>query len=203
MAAKKKLPAKKKPALRKKTSSAAKKPAPRRAAKPAASAKKSSAGKAAGKKTSRPTLKSKRPAPRRQPASRTKAKAKAKVPRAPKAALPAAPEALALAKTIAGVALEKKGLEVLVLDTRARAASVGYDYVVLASGESDRQLTAIHEGVEELLKPQGKRAASVEASPDWVCVTYDAGVVAHFLTTDRRSLMNFEELWHDAPRVQA
>lgn len=210
MAAKKKLPAKKKSAPGKKSVSAAKKPF-RRAAKPAAAAKKSSAGKSpagkktaaksAGKKTSRPTLKSKRPAPRRQTASRTKTKAK--VVRAPKSTLPAAPEALALANVIAGVALEKKGLDVLVLDTRARAASVGYDYVVLASGESDRQLTAIHEGVEELLKPQGKRSASVEASPDWVCVTYDVGVVAHFLTTDRRSLMNFEELWHDAPRVQA
>ena len=35
-------------------------------------------------------------------------------------------------------------------------------------------------------EPQGKRAASVEASPDWVCVNYDEGVVAHFFTPDRR-----------------
>lgn len=89
----------------------------------------------------------------------------------------------------------------LIIDTRARSSSVGYDYVVLASGESDRQLSAIHEGVDALLKPQGKRASSVEASPDWVCVNYDEGVVAHFFTPDRRDQMDLEDMWKDAPRV--
>jgi ribosome-associated protein len=139
--------------------------------------------------------KSKRPAPKRKPA------AGARAPKAPKAALAAAPEALALARSIAHVAHEKKAENVLIIDTRARASSVGYDYVVLASGESDRQLTAIHEGVEELLKPQGKRAASVEASPDWVCVNYDVGVLAHFFTPDKRDTMDLEGMWKDAPRV--
>lgn len=118
-----------------------------------------------------------------------------------KRALPEAPLALALAKSIAQVAVEKKADDVLIIDVRAQSAAVGYDYVVLASGESDRQLTAIHEGVESLLKPQGKRAASVEASPDWVCVNYDEGVVAHFFTPDKRDVMNLEGLWSEAPRV--
>lgn len=156
-------------------------------------------GKSGGKKVGgkRPVRKTKRPS------SARKAPARAKAPRAPKVEAAAAPEALALARTIAAVASEKKADDILIIDCRSRSSSVGYDYVVLASGESDRQLAAIHEGVEQLLKPQGKLAASVEASPDWVCVTYDQGVVAHFFTPDKREMMDLEGLWKDASRVSA
>lgn len=195
MAAKKKTPAKKSPAkkpLKKKV--VAKKAAP---AKKGASSKKTSAKKVTGKKPARVVRKSKRPAPKRKAPAAKKALKKV----APKVAVAEAPEALALARTIAAVAHEKKASDVLIIDTRAKASSVGYEYVVLASGDSDRQLSAIHEGVEDLLKPQGKRPASVEASPDWVCVNYDQGVVAHFFTPDRREQTDFEGMWKDAPRV--
>ena len=203
MAAKKKTPAKKKPAFKKKP---AQKPA-RKAASGKPSGKKSFGKKTASKSGSKVTRgkgdkravrTSKRPSPRRKVAARKPAKvSRAKVVIAP------APEALALARSIAAVAADKKAEHVLIVDVRAHSASVGYDYVVLASGESDRQLSAIHEGVDELLKPQGKRAAAVEASADWVCVTYDEGVIAHFFTPDRRELMDLEGLWKDAPRVSA
>jgi ribosome-associated protein len=98
------------------------------------------------------------------------------------------------------VALDKKATQVLILDTREHSSSVGYDYVVLATGESDRQIAAIAEGVDAVLKPQGKRASSVEASPDWVCVVYDDGVMAHFLTPDAREARDIEGMWKDAPR---
>jgi ribosome silencing factor RsfS/YbeB/iojap len=185
---------------------AKKKPAPKNAP-----AKKAAAKKAAAKSASRPAVKAaaRKPSRRAPPRSKQRmakrpaprAKPKVAKPRVAKPALPEAPEALSLARTIAGVAVEKKAADVMIIDTRARAPSVGYDYVVLASGESDRQLAAIHEGVDELLKPKGKRAASVEASPDWVCVTWDDGVVAHLFTPDRRELMDLEGLWRDAPRV--
>ena len=195
MAAKKKTPAKKKPAFKKKP---AQKPA-RKAAAGKSSSKKSTGKKSFGKKAvgkgKRPARTSKRPSPSRKLGTKkgTAKPAKTKVHDAP--------EALALARSIASVATDKKAERVMIIDVRARAAAVGYDYVVLASGESDRQLSAIHEGVDELLKPQGRRAAAVEASADWVCVTYDEGVVAHFFTPDRRELMDLEDLWSDAPRV--
>lgn len=205
MAAKKKTPAKK-PAPKKKSAparkaTANKASAKKTAAKKSAPAKKSAAKKSGAKKTAakrRPARTSKRPS-----ASRKVAAKKLKVARAPKPKLnlPEAPEALALARSIAEVAHEKKAENVVIIDTRARSSAVGYDYIVLASGESDRQLSAIHEGVDEILKPQNKRPAAVEASADWVCVTYDEGVVAHFFTPDRRELMDLEDLWKDAPRV--
>ena len=201
MAAKKKSPAKKKPALRKKSAAKpARKAAPKATGKKTAGksfGKKKPAGKAGGKRPAART--SKRPSPSRKLAGK---KAAAKAPKA-KVKVAEAPEALALARSIASVAIEKKAEQVMIIDVRVHSSAVGYDYVVLATGESDRQLSAIHEGVDDLLKPQGKKAAIVEASADWVCVTYDEGVVAHFFTPDRRELMDLEGLWSDAPRVSA
>jgi ribosome-associated protein len=194
MAAKKKKTPAKKAAPRKK-SAPAKKATGKSTAKKSAPAKKTAAKRAASKRPARTT---KRPSASRKVAAK---KLKVSRPAKPKLKLPEAPEALALARSIAKVANEKKAENVTIIDTRLRSSAVGYDYVVLASGESDRQLSAIHEGVDELLKPQGKRPAAVEASTDWVCVTYDEGVVAHFFTPDRRDLMDLEGLWKDAPRV--
>jgi ribosome-associated protein len=111
-----------------------------------------------------------------------------------------APKALALARDIAKVALEKKALDVLIIDTRARASSVGYDYIVLATGESERQLTAIADALDETLKPRGHRPSNVEPAPDWVLVDYD-DVVVHLFTPEKRATYDLEGLWSDAPRV--
>ncbi|MFO0601344.1 MAG: ribosome silencing factor [Myxococcaceae bacterium] len=198
MAAKKKI-TKKSPAKKPTKSSAKKSSAKKSAPKKSTGSRKTASRKAPAKKSTgggkRLVRTSKRPTVKR------KAPAKTKAARPQKDSLTPAPEALAMARAIAGVAADKKAENVVVIDTRARASSVGYDYVVLATGESDRQLSAIHEGVEQLFKPQGKFAASVEASADWVCVNYDVGVVAHFFTPDKRDMMDLEGLWKDAPRV--
>ncbi|MEW5743118.1 MAG: ribosome silencing factor [Myxococcota bacterium] len=173
MAAKKKKPARKASAKTKKT--AARKPS-----------------KGGSTLKGRPLRRTKRPS--------AKVKRPARGAKKPAAKLKENPGALALARDIAQVALEKKALDVLIIDTRARGSSVGYDYIVLATGESDRQLSAISEGLKETLKPRGHRPTSVEASPDWVLVNYD-DVVAHFFTEDKRGLYDLEGLWSDAPRV--
>ncbi len=197
MASKKKTPAKKKPVAKKPV----KKVAPKKAAVKKPAGKKVAPKKTAAKKGKAPARKAqrvaRRPALKRAAAPKKKAPAKA----APKSKLPEAPQALALAREVAAVAADKKASDILIIDTRARASSVGYDYLVIASGDSDRQLTAIQEGVDDLLKPRGKKAASVEASPDWVCATWDDGVIAHFFTPDRREQMDLEGLWSTAPRI--
>jgi len=196
MASKKKIPAKKKTITRK---SPAKKPVAKKSA-PKKSAAKKAAPKSAAKKGKAPARKAQRVA-KRPALKRAAPKKKVVAKAAPKSKLAEAPQALALAREIAKVAVDKKAADILIIDTRARASSVGYDYLVIASGDSDRQLTAIQEGVDDLLKPRGKRAASVEASPDWVCATWDDGVIAHFFTPDRREQMDLEGLWGTAPRV--
>lgn len=169
--------------------------APRRASMPKASSRSAAKAKVGTTKkpaSPRPQLKS------RRPSLRPKRPAKA-LPKA-KSTLPENPEALALARTIAHVAAEKKATDVLIIDTRARGSAVGYDYVVIASGESERQLEAISGAVDEVLRPKGRKAASVEASADWVLANYH-DVVAHFFTPDTRGTYDLEGLWSDAPRV--
>jgi ribosome-associated protein len=191
MAAKKKITktsAKKKPVAKKK--SPAKKSAPKKAAartSAPASRKKTTTRAKPPLKTRRPAVRAKRPAPKKKVAAA-----------GPKVAENAA--ALELARTIAHLALEKKALDVVVIDTRVKGSQVGYDYVVIASGESDRQLDAIANSVDDTLRAKGKKTTSIESSPDWVLVNYD-DVVAHFFTPDKRGAYDLEGMWHDAPRV--
>jgi ribosome silencing factor RsfS/YbeB/iojap len=197
MASKKKMPAKKKTITRK---SPAKKPGAKKSAPKKSAGKKAAPKKTAARKGKAPARKTQRVA-KRPALKRVSTKKRVVTRAAPKPKLADAPIALALAREIAKVAEDKKAADVLIIDTRARASSVGYDYLVIASGDSDRQLTAIQEGVDDLLKARGKRPASVEASPDWVCATWDDGVIAHFFTPDRREQLDLEGLWGTAPRV--
>jgi len=154
-----------------------------------------SAGRSAGRSAGGPAKK-RAPLKSRRPVARPKRPAAPK----PKTTFAENPEALALARTIALVAAEKKATDVVIIDTRARGSAVGYDYVVIATGDSDRQLEAVASAVDEVLKPKGTKAASVEASSDWVLVNYH-DVVAHFFTPDTRGTYDLEGLWSDAPRV--
>ena len=195
MAAKKKTPPKKKPAAKRPAPKAKKSPAKRPAAKAASKAapkKKTGASKTATKK--RVVRKTKRPALR--------AKAKPTKPKKVelKPALPPNDEALKLARLISAAVGEKKALDVMILDVRRKGAAVGYDYVVLATAESDRQLEALADAARDAVKATGRNASGVEASPDWVAVDFD-DVVVHFFTPDKREVYDFEGMWSDAPRV--
>lgn len=201
MAAKKKptktSPAKKPSSARKpaKKSTKSSKPAPKKASARSAPARKPTRG---GKTAAprKPQRKAKRPSTRaKRPARPTRTS-----PAKPGVSAQANPQALLLARAIAAAAAEKKALDVVIIDTSMRGGSVGYDYVVLASGESDRQLDAIADAVDTAARAMGRRATSVEASPDWVLSNFD-DVVAHFFTPDKRSAYDLEGLWNDAPRL--
>src|SRR6266851_5700066 len=69
--------------------------------------------------------------------------------------LPDASEARDLAHQIAGQLLDKKGVEVLILDVRGKTSYT--DYLVIASGESERQVTAMADSVQEYLGEKGIR----------------------------------------------
>ena len=180
---KKKSAAKKKPSRKAAPSKAKKSPA--RAKKPAGK----TARKPAGRKTAPRT--SKRPSVKRPTAKKKVVVQKRRIPN---------PEGLELARAIAVVADDKKATDVLVLDLTHKSGAVGYDYLVLTSVDSDVQLDALKNGVEDLLKARGRRPSSVEPSPDWVCLNLD-DVVVHFFTPDKREMYDLEGLWSDADRI--
>ncbi|MCZ6807044.1 MAG: ribosome silencing factor [Deltaproteobacteria bacterium] len=113
---------------------------------------------------------------------------------------PAAGRELAL--KVAEAALDKKAIRIEIIDVRGK---VDYtDYVIVMSGRSDRQVTAIARGIEEDLKRKhGVRCSGVEGLPQGSWVLLDFGdVVVHIFHQDTRGYYDLEALWLDADRVE-
>ena len=100
----------------------------------------------------------------------------------------------------AHVATENKGRDVVVLDMRGITPL--YDYFVLITGASRRQIHTITEEIDATLHEQGDRRLSVEGytSSKWVVQDY-GDVVVHVFDEPTRQYYALEELWGDAPRV--
>lgn len=99
----------------------------------------------------------------------------------------------------AELALEKKALDVKILDIRK--ISTIADYLVLASGASDKQVTAIAESIRGGLKKYGK-ALDVEGVREgkWVVIDY-GDVLVHIFVEELRAYYNLDELWGHAEPV--
>ena len=91
-----------------------------------------------------------------------------------------------------------KGRDIAVFNT-ARLSSM-FERVVIASGESSRQVKALSDHVREKLKALGARVYGVEgeAAGEWVLV--DLGdVIVHIMHPAVRGYYNLEELWGGRP----
>jgi ribosome-associated protein len=108
------------------------------------------------------------------------------------------PKKLALA--IAEAALDKKAVDVEILDVSGK---VDYaDFLVLASGTSDRHVQAIAENVESVLRKKRTVLLGIEGLPESRWVLMDFGdVVVHVFVGELRSYYDLEGLWIDASRV--
>jgi ribosome-associated protein len=91
-----------------------------------------------------------------------------------------------------------KGRDIVVYNT-ARMPSM-FERVVIASGESNRQVRALAERVQEKIREAGSRVYGVEgeAGGEWVLV--DLGdVVVHLMHPTVREFYNLEEVWGGKP----
>jgi len=106
-----------------------------------------------------------------------------------------------LALAIAQAALDKKALDVEIIDVTGK---VDYaDYVVVMSATSDRQANAIAKNVDGELSRAGTRATSIEGLPQGAWVLMDYGdVIVHIFHQDTRGYYDLEALWSDADRVE-
>src|ERR671914_638517 len=87
-----------------------------------------------------------------------------------------------------------KGHDILVFNT-ARLPSM-FERVVIASGDSNRQVKALSDRVQERVRELGARVYGVEgeSAGEWVLV--DLGdVVVHIMHPTVRSFYNLEEIW--------
>jgi len=102
----------------------------------------------------------------------------------------------ALAQAIARLALTKKALDVVIMDLRGLTSMT--DFFVVCSAESDVQIRAITDAVDEGMEQKGSAAWHKESgSPNWVLLDY-VDVVLHIFHKNTRQFYNLEKLWGDA-----
>lgn len=89
---------------------------------------------------------------------------------------------------------EAKAESVVSIDIK-RKSSLG-DFMVVATGRSDRHVGAIAEQLERHLKDQGHGRVRVEGKPqcDWVLI--DVGdIIVHVFRAEVREFYNIEKMW--------
>jgi ribosome-associated protein len=87
-----------------------------------------------------------------------------------------------------------KGRDILVFNT-ARMPTM-FERVIIASGDSGRQLNALAERVQERVTQLGARVYGVEGQSGGEWVLVDLGdVVVHIMHPAVRSFYNLEEVW--------
>ena len=96
-----------------------------------------------------------------------------------------------------------KAIEIVTIDLAGKSAMA--DYLVVASGTSDRQVKAMADHIMEKLHKRGVGKLKLEGLPaaDWVLL--DAGdVIVHLFQPEVRSFYQLEKLWgFDVPATPA
>jgi ribosome-associated protein len=87
-----------------------------------------------------------------------------------------------------------KGHDIVVYNTAAMPTM--FERVVIASGDSTRQVKALADNVQDKLKALGARVYGVEgaANGEWILVDF-GDLVVHVMHPTVRSFYNLEELW--------
>jgi ribosome-associated protein len=88
----------------------------------------------------------------------------------------------------------------LMLDIRQVASFA--DYFVICSGDSERQIEAICDEIDEVLSRKGVRLYRREGTSDsgWIILDF-GGVVVHVFAPPQRQYYGLEQLWSKATPV--
>ena len=109
---------------------------------------------------------------------------------------------LQLALAAAQSAEDNKGQNVTVLDLRDQ--TVIFDYFVIATGSSQRQLRAISDAIDDVLQKElGHPRLGTEGYQDskWILLDYGS-IIVHLFDTTSRDYYALEDLWAGAKKAQ-
>jgi ribosome-associated protein len=110
-----------------------------------------------------------------------------------------------LARRIAAIALDKKARDLAVLDMRGVVAYT--DYLVICTGNTERQTQAIEDGIYLALKHpaagEGRMPERVEGRSEgrWILMDY-LDCVVHIFTPAARDYYRLETLWGEVPALE-
>lgn len=106
-----------------------------------------------------------------------------------------------LATAAAKIILDNRGQDLLILDVCNQTAL--FDYFVIATGTSRRQLHAISEEIDDVLQKQlGDQRMGLEGYDEshWIVLDYGS-VVIHLFDEETRGYYDLESLWADAKKM--
>jgi ribosome-associated protein len=110
------------------------------------------------------------------------------------------PPAEQTVRQAAQAAVDKKAVDLIVLDVQAVSSVT--DYFLVCSGRSTPHVQTIADSIREDLKAGGIRPLHVEGTADsgWILLDY-GDVLVHVFLEDTRAYYALERLWGDAPSV--
>jgi ribosome-associated protein len=106
-----------------------------------------------------------------------------------------------LALLAARVAAETRGADVKILDLRGLTPV--FDYFVVATGTSRRQIHAMADEIEKAVKTELhdlKRGGEGYEEGRWIVIDY-GDVMVHLFDAEARTYWDIEQLWNDAQLV--
>lgn len=100
--------------------------------------------------------------------------------------------ALLAAKTLD----DKKAVDIVVIDIKEKSSFA--DYLVIASGGSERQVNTLVDEVEDKMAQQGLIVKSVEGKQNSGWVLMDFGdIIVNIFTKETREKYSIEKVWGD------
>jgi len=105
-------------------------------------------------------------------------------------------DARKLAEVIADALDDVKGNDIVTLDVRGLAGFT--DFMVLASGTSNRHVKSLAERAQERMRELGIKPIGLEGEQtgEWVLVDF-GDVVVHVMLPETRKFYDLERLWHN------
>lgn len=88
----------------------------------------------------------------------------------------------------------KKAQDIVTIDLQGKSSIA--DYLIIASGSSQRQIASLAQLLKEELKKKGLKNINIEGIPqcDWVLI--DAGdIIVHLFRPEIRAFYNLEKMW--------
>ena len=112
----------------------------------------------------------------------------------------ARPSAELKAQRAAKAALDRKALDLVVLDVQTLSSVT--DFFLVCSGRSTTHVATIADAIRDELKAEGMRPLHVEgvAESGWVLLDF-GDVLMHVFLEETRVYYALERLWGDAPSI--
>ncbi|HYE69758.1 MAG TPA: ribosome silencing factor, partial [Anaerovoracaceae bacterium] len=105
-----------------------------------------------------------------------------------------------IALKAAAVLINKKALDVVVIDIAEKSSFA--DYFVIASGGSERQVGTLADEIEDQFAKEGILTRSVEGKKTSGWILMDFGdVIVNIFTVEQRERYKIEKIWSDCSYI--